>query len=94
MAGDPALQQAVETLRDAFVYSAEPFTLDTAIQLRQRQRHELVAPGVVDVKYSQGGLVDIEYTVQYLQLRHGATSLLYVPRIRSPPCRHFTMRTL
>ena len=39
-----------------------------------------MAPGVVDVKYSQGGLVDIEYTVQYLQLRHGAT----VPALRTP----------
>ncbi len=80
VAGDPALQQAVETLRDAFVYSAEPFALETAIQLRQRQRHELVAPGAIDAKYSQGGLVDIEYTVQYLQLRHGAT----VPALRTP----------
>lgn len=80
VAGDPALQQAVETLRDAFVYSAEPFALETAMQLRQRQRHELVVPGTVDAKYSQGGLVDIEYTVQYLQLRHGAT----VPALRTP----------
>jgi glutamate-ammonia-ligase adenylyltransferase len=80
VAGAPALRQAVETLRDAFVYSAEPFALENAVQLRQRQRHELVAPGAVDVKYSQGGLVDIEYTVQYLQLRHGAT----IPALRTP----------
>jgi glutamate-ammonia-ligase adenylyltransferase len=80
VAGAPVLRQAVETRRDAFVYSAEPFALETAIQLRQRQRYELVAPGAVDAKYSQGGLVDIEYTVQYLQLRHGAT----VPALRTP----------
>ena len=80
VAGDPTLGQSIETLRDAFVYSAEPFALQTAVHLRQRQRHELVAPGAIDAKYSQGGLVDIEYTAQYLQLRHGAT----VPALRTP----------
>ena len=80
VAGDPTLGQSIETLRDAFVYSAEPFALQTAVHLRQRQRHELVAPGTIDAKYSQGGLVDIEYTAQYLQLRHGAT----VPALRTP----------
>ena len=80
LAGDPTLGQIIETLRDAFVYSAEPFALETAVHLRQRQRHELVAPGAIDAKYSQGGLVDIEYTAQYLQLRHGAT----VPALRTP----------
>jgi glutamate-ammonia-ligase adenylyltransferase len=80
VAGDPALGQTIETLRDAFVYSAEPFALETAVHLRQRQRNELVGPGTTDAKYSQGGLVDIEYLVQYLQLRHGAT----VPALRTP----------
>jgi [glutamine synthetase] adenylyltransferase / [glutamine synthetase]-adenylyl-L-tyrosine phosphorylase len=80
VAGDPTLGQTIETLRDAFVYSAEPFALQTAVHLRQRQRHELVVPGAIDAKYSQGGLVDIEYTAQYLQLRHGAT----VPALRTP----------
>src|SRR5262249_24066530 len=80
VAGDPTIGQAIETLRDAFVYSTEPFALETARQLRQRQRQELVVPGAVDVKYSQGGLIDIEYTVQYLQLRHGAT----IPTLRTP----------
>jgi glutamate-ammonia-ligase adenylyltransferase len=80
VAGDPTLGQIIETLRDAFVYSAAPFALATAVHLRQRQRHELVVPGAIDAKYSQGGLVDIEYLAQYLQLRHGAT----VPALRTP----------
>jgi len=80
MAGDTSVGQTIETLRDAFVYSAAPFDLETAVQLRQRQRHELVVPGVLDAKYSQGGLVDIEYTVQYLQLLHGAT----IPALHTP----------
>ncbi len=80
VAGDTALGQTIETLRDAFVYSAAPFDLETAVQLRQRQINELVAPGTLDVKYSRGGLVDIEYTVQYLQLLHGAT----LPALHTP----------
>jgi [glutamine synthetase] adenylyltransferase / [glutamine synthetase]-adenylyl-L-tyrosine phosphorylase len=80
VAGDTSVGQTIETLRDAFVYSAVPFDLETAVQLRQRQRNELVVHGAVDAKYSQGGLVDIEYTVQYLQLRHGAT----LPTLRTP----------
>ena len=73
VAGDAALGRAIEAARDAFVYSQEPFDLANALHLRQRQINELVAPGAVDSKYSPGGLVDIEYTAQYLQLRHGAS---------------------
>jgi glutamate-ammonia-ligase adenylyltransferase len=80
VAGDSSIGQTIETLRDAFVYSVAPFHLETAVQLRQRQRNELVVPGAVDAKYSQGGLVDIEYTVQYLQLLHGAT----LPTLHTP----------
>jgi len=72
VAGDATLGQTIEAHRDAFVYSAEPFNVQEAARLRQRQIAELVAPGSIDAKYSRGGLVDIEYTVQYLQLLHGA----------------------
>lgn len=80
VAGDATLGAAITAWRDAFVYSAAPFDLGLARQLRQRQRQELVKAGALDVKYSRGGLVDIEYTVQYLQLRHGAA----VPALRTP----------
>jgi glutamate-ammonia-ligase adenylyltransferase len=61
----------VESLRDQFVYSGQPWDLGTALHLRQRQIKELVKPGVVNVKYSPGGVIDIEYAVQYLQIIHG-----------------------
>jgi len=35
--------------------------------------HELVKPGQINVKHSAGGIVDIEYSVQFLQLIHGKT---------------------
>ena len=40
--------------------------------MRERQLRHLVTPGTVNAKYSQGGLVDLEYIVQGLQITHGA----------------------
>ncbi len=75
VAGDPILGRHVEDHRDVFVYSSEPWALDTALHLRHRQIRELVPQGSVHVKYSAGGLIDIEYTTQYLQLLHGSHEL-------------------
>jgi glutamate-ammonia-ligase adenylyltransferase len=41
------------------------------MRLRGRQARELVKPGQVNVKYSPGGIIDIEYAAQYLQLLRG-----------------------
>ena len=67
VAGDADLGKRVEAHRDAFVYSEEPWPLETALHLRERQSKELVPSGKIHVKYSSGGLIDIEYTAQYLQ---------------------------
>ena len=71
MAGDAELGRRVEAWRDGYVYSETPFDRKAAVALRQRQIAELVTPGQIDSKYSRGGLVDVEYTVQVLQLCHG-----------------------
>jgi glutamate-ammonia-ligase adenylyltransferase len=71
IAGDEALGRQVEHHRDEFVYSGAPWDLATALDLRQRQVAELVEPGRFNVKYSRGGLIDVEYAIQYLQLMHG-----------------------
>jgi len=71
VAGDAELGKRVEAHRDAFVYGEEPWPLETALHLRERQSKELVPPGKIHVKYSSGGLIDIEYTAQYLQILHG-----------------------
>jgi glutamate-ammonia-ligase adenylyltransferase len=81
VAGDAALGQAVERLRDEFVWSAEPWDREASLHLRERQRRELVPPGRFNVKMSRGGLVDVEYAAQYLQVRHGRERpLLRTPR--------------
>jgi glutamate-ammonia-ligase adenylyltransferase len=73
VAGSRSLGLRVEALRDRFVYSGRPWDLSAALDLRRRQTVELVPPGAVNVKYSPGGLIDIEYAAQYLQIMNGAT---------------------
>jgi glutamate-ammonia-ligase adenylyltransferase len=80
VAGDPALGRAVEAHRDRFVYGSEPWDRASALHLRQRQIEERVQPGRVNVKYSPGGIIDIEYAAQYLQIRHGHDH----PELRTP----------
>lgn len=71
VAGDKTLGQNIEAHRNSFVYSGDPFDLGVALHLRRRQARELVKTGQVNVKYSPGGIIDIEYAVQYLQIMHG-----------------------
>ncbi len=80
IAGNPALGKAVEAHRNRFVYGTDSWDLPTALHLRQRQLTELVKPGTTHVKYGQGGLLDVEYMVQYLQLLHGHDD----PSLRTP----------
>jgi glutamate-ammonia-ligase adenylyltransferase len=71
IAGDPDLGQHVATLRDQFVYTGEPFDVTAMRAMRERQVRHLVTGGTFNAKYSPGGLVDIEYLVQGLQITHG-----------------------
>ena len=71
VAGDETLGGKIEQHRNRFVFREDPWALKTALHLRDRQIKELVTPGTTHVKYSPGGLIDAEYTVQYLQLMHG-----------------------
>jgi glutamate-ammonia-ligase adenylyltransferase len=69
--GDRTLGAQVEAHRDAFVYSGQPWDVPAALTLRRQQIKELTERGTVNVKYSAGGIVDIEYAAQYLQVMHG-----------------------
>ncbi|HKT33770.1 MAG TPA: hypothetical protein VJR03_02985 [Nitrospira sp.] len=71
VAGDAALGKQVEGHRDRYVYSAAPWDLAAALDLRRQQLRQLVEPGTINAKLSHGGVVDIEYAIQYLQLMHG-----------------------
>ena len=73
VAGDMALGVEMLKMRDAFVYSGKPLDVDNIRHLRQRQAVELVPLGAVNAKYSAGGLVDIEYYIQVMQIQAGHT---------------------
>jgi glutamate-ammonia-ligase adenylyltransferase len=79
-AGDEKLGRRVEAHRDSFTYGGQAWDWKDALHLRQRQMKELVKPGDVNVKYSAGGIIDIEYAIQYLQLLNGKEH----PEIRVP----------
>ena len=73
IAGDRALGAGVAEARDEFVYAASPIDVENILHLRQRQASELVPSGAVSAKYSEGGLVDLEYFVQTHQISAGRT---------------------
>jgi glutamate-ammonia-ligase adenylyltransferase len=84
IAGDPEVATAFLALAQRFVYQGpEPPDLAARI-LAMRQRIETERVGVgrkaTHVKLGSGGILEIEFLVQYLQLRHGRT----LPALQTP----------
>jgi glutamate-ammonia-ligase adenylyltransferase len=71
IAGNAELGHRVVRLRDEFVYNGEPFDVTAMRAMRERQIRHLVVGGTFNAKHSPGGLVDVEYLVQGLQMMHG-----------------------
>jgi len=71
VAGDATVGKRVEAHRDSYVYSGKPWDLRVALDLRRQQLKQLVERGTINLKHSSGGIVDIEYAVQYFQIMHG-----------------------
>lgn len=80
--GDPRLGRALRKLLNALLYGprALPPDLKEMRGLRERMERELgrESPGRLHVKFGCGGLVDVEFITQALQMRHGAR----VPAVR------------
>jgi len=74
IAGDERLGQLLCALRDEFTYSGAPFDVTAMRAMRERQVRHLVTAGTFNAKYSPGGLVDIEYLIQGLQITSGASN--------------------
>jgi glutamate-ammonia-ligase adenylyltransferase len=72
--GDQALGDRICTLRDEYVYNGGPFNVTAMRAMRERQIRHLVTAGTFNAKYSPGGLVDLEYLVQGLQISYGVTN--------------------
>tara|TARA_B100000315_G_scaffold255655_1_gene299587 strand:- start:2163 stop:5126 length:2964 start_codon:yes stop_codon:yes gene_type:complete len=72
VSGTPLLTKEVkDEICDTLTKSRDPETLLKDVkEMRQRIDKEHHSDFIWEVKYMRGGLVDIEFTVQYLQLQH------------------------
>lgn len=86
-AGDPSVGAEAERIAAVAAYRDEGQPHDVARHvhhLRERMERELAREreGRYDLKLGRGGLVDVEFAVQVLQLRHGGD-----PRVRTTETR-------
>jgi len=72
IAGDSALGPTLCNLRDQFVYNGTPFDVTSMRAMREKQVRHLVSAGIFNAKFSPGGLVDVEYLIQGMQINYGA----------------------
>jgi glutamate-ammonia-ligase adenylyltransferase len=79
-AGDTALAAKVVAVATAAAYEREPPLPGRVHHLRMRMERELAGErrGRYDLKLGRGGLVDVEFAVQWLQMKHGRD-----PRVRT-----------
>jgi len=74
VAGDPALFKRFDTIRKKILgIERDDSELKTQVgQMREKMRVQRLKyePGLFDLKQGRGGIVDIEFLVQYLVLRH------------------------
>lgn len=83
IAGDPTLCAELCMLRDEYSYNSGRFDVTAMRAMRERQVRHLVTGGTFNAKYSPGGLVDVEYLIQGLQINYGAENpLLRVNNLR------------
>ena len=80
--GDEELGAQIERLRDEMLYAGSPLPLEELRIARQKQFEDKTPAGGLNAKFSPGALVDLEYTVQLLQVGFGsAAGSLRTPRI-------------
>ena len=72
IAGDEGLGIQLKALRDELIYTNRPVDFGAIRAMRERQLRSLVGATEFNAKLSPGGLVDLEYLVQALQLDRGA----------------------
>jgi glutamate-ammonia-ligase adenylyltransferase len=71
IAGDRYLGEKICHLRDKIIYTGAPLDITSLHAMRERQIRQLVAGGTINAKFSSGGLVDLEYLIQGLQITFG-----------------------
>jgi glutamate-ammonia-ligase adenylyltransferase len=71
IAGDQVLGQQIVAARDDLLYRGLAFDPQAMRGMRERQVQQLVTSATVNAKFSPGGLVDVEYMIQGLQITYG-----------------------
>jgi glutamate-ammonia-ligase adenylyltransferase len=72
VAGDRALGAEVERLAEQTVYGSSPDPVVVAVEItKMRERVEKELGGSADLKTGAGGVMDVEFAAQFLQLVHG-----------------------
>ena len=67
------LKKEILKSRDNFVYSNnKKINLDSFKKIRDMQIKNYITKNNINIKYTQGGLVDIEYISQILQIKYGS----------------------
>jgi len=79
--GSPAAREAVQAIVDAVLGGARPERdiLADAVKMREEMAAHKPPTGPLDAKLLPGGLVDLEFAVHVLQLRH---RMAFTPRLR------------
>lgn len=74
ISGDKNLGRILCKLRDEYTYGSGSFDITAMRAMRERQIRHLVTGGTFNAKFSPGGLVDLEYLIQGLQIIHGSSN--------------------
>ncbi len=69
--GSEDLTQKILSARDEIVYANPPVSIAHTLELHAQQTALKTKPGTWNAKYSEGGMAELEYSVQFLQLAHG-----------------------
>jgi glutamate-ammonia-ligase adenylyltransferase len=69
--GDADFGAMVERLRDEFIYQSHNIDPEDIFKIRKKQYNEKTIRHRINAKFSPGALVDLEYTVQLLQIING-----------------------
>lgn len=83
VAGDADFGTRLVAVRDRLLYTGQPFDFAAVRAIREQQMRKLVQPGTFHAKLSPGGLVDVEYLVQALQIAYGHRAV----ELRNPNTR-------
>lgn len=78
--GEREFGARLERLRDEMVYTFQSLDLSELHELRRKQCQEKAGGGRLNAKFSPGALVDLEYGIQILQVKHGQN----ITELRTP----------